>query len=493
MTDGNYENKFGNKTIALNLEALGSKVPPHSNDSEISVLGSLMLDSMAFLTATEYLTPESFYNIANREIYSAMLEMNRKNLQIDMVSLAEYLNSKNLLDKTGGTFYIAEIEAKTPSAANIETHCRIVQEKFIKREIISKCGNMLARAYDNSSDALELVDEYQKAGIKFTESLIRNNARKVSELAPEFYDEVQFAQDNAVNAVVTPALGINYIIRGGFQGPKLYGFAARPGEGKSAKLIACMKSAAKSHKVLFYSVEMDAMEIMERLTANITGIDSYKLMGNGSKLSNPELIEVGEHLSKFTDYDIWIDDTPMWHIDRLKLDIKKNVQKYGVDVVMIDYLQLIGGEGTTRRTREQEITYVANTLKASAKNTKIPHVVAIQFNRDADGKKPKLRDLRESGGIEQALDVCIALYDNQKHDPNDTVVEIQEIVLKQRGGRKGVETIRYDKSLCRFTSLDKAHEQEPTDPPRNVQEDIKWHNEPKERGILDDEDEKPFE
>jgi len=281
------------------------------------------------------------------------------------------------------------------------------------------------------------------------------------------------------NAIPTPNSYMNYLLKGGNIPGDLSLRAANTGEGKTAKLIDEINCSEKYTNVLLYSLEMSGIKVVGRIVANKESLNSYYFSGV-KKLDKSQLYQVDQRMTKLKDSNIYIDESSFWHIDKLRIDVKRNVKEFGIGIVFIDYLQLIDGTGKTRNNREQEISYVSRMLKGIAKENDIPVVAAVQFGKDTYQKTPSLKDLRESHAIAQSADVVIAIYTTpgQNPDADSNIFDSELILLKNRDGMTHKEDVKYNKSTNSFRSIDKLHAEPPEQPP------MEYYNEPKERTIL---------
>ncbi len=435
---------------------LGSKLPPHSNESEIAVLGSCLIDKSAIEKSMSILNENDFYNEAHKEIYSAIVVLFENELDIDIVTLPEYLNHRKQLESVGGAYYIADITTRTPTAANVIQYSHIVKEKALKRQMISDFGQLIAEAYDEEEDVFELIMKYQNKAIDLTKNITTGNLRHISEYTIPFFNKILEAQEGInKEAIPTTNYYINRLLKGGFMPGKLIYYAATPGQGKSAKLVDEINNAEKYRNVCLYSLEMPADEFLGRLVANKEAINSYYFEGMvNKKLDKIQLERIDKRMSKLKNSNIFVDESPFWHIDKLRMDIKRIVKEYDIGIVFVDYIQLV--DGTRKdRNREQEVNYVARTLKGIAKENYIPIVCAAQFGRNTYNKKPTLKDLRESAGLEQAADIVIGIYTplEQTKDEDSDIFDTELLVLKNRGGKEHFEKVKWDKSTYRFVSI----------------------------------------
>lgn len=468
------------------INEIGSIKMPSNLDAEKAVIGSLLLDKRAILTSNRIIQQIDFYSEANRIIYQTIKDMYSNNTEIDLLTLTTQLNDNGNLEKCGGVAYVAGVNDKTVSASNIITYCRIVKENSIKRKMIFEFTKIVKDCY-LQSDAFELLNKSQQIVMDINNSIQTNEVKSLKELLANSLNDILRNQVEQPKSIPTPYKNINAMLKyGGFVGEELYTFCARPGEGKTAMLVdLAVHAGSLGYKVMIFSMENSARSLTERIIANKSEIDSYRIAGRSrTKLTNPEKLSITSHLSQLTKYNIWIDDTQKWHIDNIGLQLKHYKMKFGIDIVMFDYLQLISGAGAGRPNEVNQLDYVAQTLHSYAVTDNIPIVTLAQLGRDAENKQPTLKDIRSAGGIEQASNVVFANYDDKKEQVAEYVPIIKLMILKNRDGRTGYEKLVYNKPFYKFTSqngdLDFKSEQAA----------ISYFNEPEPIFLTDEE--KPF-
>jgi len=437
---------------------IGNKIPPHNNDAEIAVLGAILFDNKAIDRIYNIISPDSFYNESHHILYEQMLEMSKNNIPIDFVSLTEQLIKNKQLEIVGGTAYLMEIKRKTPSAANVEHYAMIVQERFIKRTIIKTGSKLVNNAYDESSDALE--------GLRNAESILSDisndleNKNATTSLKAASIDIItslnagKFAGKQSMT-------GYDEIDKtcGGYIGGRLYILAGWVSSGKTAFMLSQANKLRKQNKrVLIYSIEMTAIELSNRILVQDTKIENWKFFSK-EKMNSAELGKLVTITSEYDDF-LLINDAPQT-INSLNSDINCQINKFDIDLICIDYLQLIS---PNRRSpsREQEITEIAYAFKNISKKTKIPILALAQLNRklaDRKDKRPVLSDLRDSGAIEQAADIVwfihrpsIFLSEEEKRARKSELIET-DATLSQAKNRHGsiISTeIYFEKRIARF-------------------------------------------
>jgi replicative DNA helicase len=401
-----------------NVEALG-KVQPQATELEEAILGAVMLEQGATdLMLSVLPSREVFYNPQHQIIFDAIQSLHTSSKPIDILTVKTELAKQGKLETAGGAYYLAELTSKVNSSANLEYHCRVVLELSVKRELIKESSKITSRAYEDSVDVLDLLDEQNAGMSKIQQLLFRKQALRSNDIAMRFHERlVEKMKNNAPNGVPTPLLELNNLI-GGWQKKNLIIVAARPAMGKTAFMLACLKAAAREGVECFVpSLEMGREELFMRLLAD--EMDYLGVWAPMDKLKNPK--NMNEHdfrcyeeaLQRVSALPFTIDDTPSQTVGEIKAKAHLERRKTKAEfLVLVDYLQLIRGDYATQ-LREQEISYISKSLKALAKELDCPVIALSQLSRAVEqraDKRPQLSDLRESGSIEQDADMVGFLY-----------------------------------------------------------------------------------
>lgn len=420
---------------------------PHNEEMEKNIIGAMLIDNQIITECQEIVKAESFYNSTNRKIFKAICEIAFNGDPVDVFILLE--KYKFQVD------YLSEIIDKTVTSANALTYCRIVQEHYLRRRYINIAQNILEKYTDSQNDIFELMEKTQQEINNIWSGFVTEKNRCLANSQNDIYNEITSYQEGVIEAIKTPNYYINYLLRGGAKESQLIGIAARTGIGKTAYLVHWASCLQEKIPVQFYSMEMSFKQIALRIVANMSSLNTYKLMAVKERMNSTEWEKLHSNFQRLKSSKLYINDASGWSIEKLKIDIKNVVRKYGIKIIFIDFLQLIHAKNMSAGTRDAELTYICNMLKESSKDTGIPHIVAVQVNRAGDDK-PQLKHLRESGGIEQALDICIFLHDkNKENDQYHSQYEIDLIVAKNRDGMNGIENVLYNKECFRFDSIDR--------------------------------------
>lgn len=463
--------KRNNKsTNELSLEQLG-KVPPQAKDLEEAVLGALMLDSDALSNAIEILRTESFYQTEHQKVFSAIEILFNSAQPVDILTVTNQLRKNGELDEIGGAVFVAGLTERVASAANIETHARIIAQKYIQRELIKISAKIMTDAYDETSDVFDLLGEAEKSLYEVSEGNIRKNYDKMSSLIRQALHQIEEVKNKEGGISGVPS-GFQDLdkVTSGWQKSDLVILAARPGMGKTAFVLSTARNTAVQFNkpVAVFSLEMSSVQLVNRLIASESGIAAEKLRkGN---LEDHEWIQLNQKITQLSEAPIFIDDTPALTIFELRAKCRRLKKQHDVELIIIDYLQLMHAGGSQKSgNREQEISTISRSLKSIAKELDVPIIALSQLSRAVEtrggDKRPMLSDLRESGAIEQDADIVCFIYRPEYYGmtewPNsapgedpDCVGQGEIIIAKHRNGSLDNVRLRFIANLAKFTDLD---------------------------------------
>jgi len=446
----------------LQLAPMGDRVPPHSNDAEMAVLGSIMLDKTAFSKVVEVIQADCFYKDIHRKIFEAMIEMSNRNMTIDIISLSEYLRRQGTMELIGGSYYLSEINRHTPTAANVEHYARIVQEHYLKRQLIQASSQILYRAYDPATDALDEIDEAERAIFDIAEKRLRKTYVGMDKLAKETFDMLARMASGNKEGLTGVATGYTKLddMLGGFRKSDLIIIAARPSMGKTALALSIARNAAveKNVPVAVFSIEMSAVQLTIRLLSAESKVNAHSIL-NG-RIKDDEFPQLAQKMDKLAKAPIFIDDSAALSVMELRAKCRRLKAEKNIGLVIVDYLQLM--HGPKAESREREISQISRSLKQIAKELDIPVVALSQLNRSVESrsdKRPMLSDLRESGSIEQDADVVMFVhrpeyYEITTYDDGSPTEGTAELIIgKQRNGPVGTVRVSYVKDYARFENL----------------------------------------
>ena len=438
---------------------LYGRIMPQSLELEEAVLGAMLVDRDGLSSVIEILKPESFYKDAHREIYSTMLDLFEKSQPIDLLTVHESLKKAKKLDIVGGVNYLLDLTNKVASAANVEYHARIIAQKFIQRELIRVSTVTIKDSYEDEKDVFELLDEAEQGLYEITDNNLNTGYEKLSALAIKARREIEAVsqKEEALTGVPTGFDDLDKLTSG-WQKSDLIIVAARPGMGKTAFTLSLARNAAITGKpVAIFSLEMANLQLVQRLISMESNINSRNLR-NG-QLSPDEWLRLNSAIDKMADIPIFIDDSPGINIFELRAKCRRLKQNHGIEMIIIDYLQLMAGSPNAKKgNREQEISSISRALKGLAKELNVPVMALSQLSRSVEtrggSKRPVLSDLRESGAIEQDADIVTFIYrpgyyemDEDADVPQD-LAEI--IVAKHRNGSLDTVNLRFVPEYVRF-------------------------------------------
>ena len=467
LTNLNKERKSRRKNGSLELGTMMfGKVPPQAKDLEEAILGAIMLEKNAFDVVIEILKPECFYLEANQRIFRAMQGLQQKNSPIDLLTVVEELKFREEIDLIGGPYYITKLTNAVVSSANIETHARIVLQKFIQRELIRISGEIIGDAYEDSTDVFDLLDDAETKLFEITNNHLRKDYVSIDTVLVKTIQRIEDlrTRQDEITGVPTGFSVLDHITYG-WQPSDLIVLAARPSVGKTAFALNLARNAAlhptKPTAVGFFSLEMSAGQLVQRILSAESEIWLEKIArGRLEEHEMKQLYKKG--IERLASAPIHIDDTAALNIFELRAKCRRLKNKHNVGLIIIDYLQLMSGAGENRNSnREQEISRISRDLKGLAKELQIPIIALSQLSREVEKRKegnkmPQLSDLRESGAIEQDADLVMFLYRPEYYDITSNELgesnkgETHVRIAKHRNGQ--LDTIKL-KALLAYTEI----------------------------------------
>jgi len=445
---------------------LFGKLPPQAKDLEEAVLGAMMLERDAVSVVIDILDESSFYVDAHQKIYKAMLELFHNTEPVDILTVTDRLRKNGELDVVGGAFFVTELTNRVASSANVEYHARIVSQKHIQRELIRISNEIIKDAYEDTTDVFELLDKAEKGIYSVADQNLQKNFEPMTKLLKKAIDQIEQiqAQESDLTGVPTGFTELDRLTSG-FQKSDLIIVAARPGMGKTAFTLAVARNAAilGNKAIAIFSLEMSSLQLTNRLISGETELPAEKLRkGN---LEPHEWTQLNHRISDLEDAKLFIDDTPAINIFQLRAKCRRLKMQHGIDMIIIDYLQLMSGiDNSKTGNRQEEISIISRSLKSIAKELEIPVIALSQLSRAVEtrsgDKKPQLSDLRESGAIEQDADMVMFLYRPDYYgiteDANGQSTEglTHLIISKHRNGATMEIPIRFIKTYAKFINFE---------------------------------------
>src|SRR5918998_609391 len=441
----------------LEREPPQERLPPHNVEAEQSVLGSLLIDRDAIIKIASYVKPGDFYSRANGTIYEAILDLYNRREPTDFVTLSDELGRRDRLDQVGGVAYLSALLNVVPTAVHVEYYGRIVERTATLRRLIDAGSDIVGIGYRDGVDTEEALDEAERAIFKVSERRSTKDFQSIAEVLDRFFDQIDYMQQHR-GEVVGTASGYADLdqLTGGLQKSDLIIIAARPSVGKTAFALGVAYGAAVQHQktVGIFSLEMSADQLVQRLLSMETGVDSHRL--RLGQIDDNEWDRISRAFGRLSEAPIYIDDASTSNIMDVRSKARRLQAEHGVDLIVIDYLQLM----TARRTenRVQEISEISRGLKGLARELNVPVVALSQLSRAVESRadhRPMLSDLRESGSIEQDADIVIFIYREDKYEDDSEKKGIAEIIIsKHRNGPVGSINLRFFDRTARFADLE---------------------------------------
>jgi len=441
------------------------KIPPQAIEMEEAVLGAMMLEKNAVNAVIDVLKPESFYKEGHQHIFRAMMTLFQATEPIDLLTVTSQLRKDGMLEIVGGAYYITQLTNRVGSAANAEYHARIVSQKFIQRELIRISAETVKNAYEDTSDVFELLDTAESNLFAIAESNIRKNYDSMSTLVSQAIKQIETAmtQKDGLSGVPSGFTELDRVTNG-WQKSDLIVLAARPGMGKTAFVLSLARNIAVEFNkpIAVFSLEMSSVQLVNRLISSETEFPADKLRKGDLKAH--EWQQLNSQISKLTAAPMFIDDTPALNIFELRAKCRRLKAQHDIQMVVIDYLQLMTAGGEGKGNREQEISSISRSLKSIAKELDIPIIALSQLSRAVEtrggNKRPQLSDLRESGAIEQDADMVLFIYRPeyyqlyQDEQGNSTEGMAELIIAKHRNGSLKDVKLRFVAHLAKFQDYD---------------------------------------
>ena len=458
------------KTRKVNNNSI--HMQPQAVDIEKMVLGALMVDKDAFSIVSEILHPETFYEPRSQKIYKAIQTLSLNEDPVDIMTVVEELKREGTLDDIGGAGYILELSERVASSAHIEYHAKILAQKYLARQLISFASVIETKAFDETVDVDELMQEAEGSLFELSQ---KNMRQDYTQIDPVVKQAVEILQKAAANKGGLTGIPTGYAklddYTSGWQRSDLVIIAGRPAMGKTSFALSLAKNIAVDYDtpIAFFSLEMNNVQLVNRLISNVCEIEGKKIL-NG-QLDDEEWKRLDKNVRKLQAAPIYIDDTPGMSIFELRTKARRLVREKGVQVIMIDYLQLMNANGARFGSRQEEVSTISRSLKGLAKELDIPVLALSQLNRTVegregiDGKRPQLSDLRESGAIEQDADMVLFVHRPEYYriftdeKGNDLHGKAQIIIAKHRKGGTGDVLLNFRGEFTRFenpTDSDKS-------------------------------------
>ena len=459
MSDYRKKKEKGSKLIDLSY----GHVQPQAPEVEKAVLGALMIDNEAYMAVCEILKSQSFYEPRHQKIYAAIEQLSLEEKPVDVLTVIEQLAKQGVLEEVGGPSYITELSSKVVTSVNIVYHANIVAEKYLLRQVITLSGTIGNMAYDETIGVKDIVQEAERMIFEISQMNIKKDYTSLDPLITEATKIMQKQSENKGGVVGIPT-GFYKLddITSGWQNSDLVIIAGRPAMGKTAFALSMAKNIAADKRIpmAFFSLEMSGTQLTNRLMANACEISGKKIM-NG-QLDREEWERFDKRINNLMGAPLFIDDTPGLSVFELRTKARRMVREHGIKLIMIDYLQLMNANGMRFNSRQEEVSKISCSLKELAMELNIPVIALSQLNRGvegregAEGKRPMLSDLRESGAIEQDADMVVFvhrpeyyhIYQGTNGEDYRGMAEI--IIAKHRKGATDIVLLNFRGEYTRF-------------------------------------------
>ena len=441
---------------------------PQAPEVEKAVLGALMIDKDAYLEVCDKLRPESFYEPRNQMVYEAIQKLSMDENPVDMLTVVDMLGKMGKLEDVGGPAYVADLSSRVATSANLEYHANIVAEKYLSRQMISYVSVIGKKTYDESYDIKDVVQEAESTLFELSQKNMKKDYSVLAPIVDKAMDMVKIAHANkgGITGISSGYFKLDDMICG-WQNSDLVIIAGRPAMGKTAFALSLAKNIAADQKIpmAFFSLEMSDVQLANRLISNACMIEGTKLMSG--QLDRADWLRLDKKIDKLKDAPLYIDDTEGLSVMELRTKARRLVREKGVKLIMIDYLQLMTASGMKFNSRQEEVSLISRSLKGLAKELNIPVLALSQLNRGvesrqgAEGKRPQLSDLRESGAIEQDADMVIFLHRPEYYGlkmSDDGLIDYHNraevIISKHRKGATGIILMNFIGDYTRFENCD---------------------------------------
>ena len=440
-------------------------VMPQAPEMEKAVLGALMIDNNAYLEVCDLLKSESFYEPRNQMVYEAIMRLSMEQSPVDVLTVTDKLGKMGKLEEVGGPAYIAELSSITVSSANIEYHANVVAEKYLARQMINYVSVIGKKTFDETYDIHDVIQEAEGILFELTQKNMKKDYSALGPIIGKAVDIIEKAHSNTGGLTGIPT-GFYKLddMTCGWQNSDLVIIAGRPAMGKTAFALSLAKSIAidQNKPMAFFSLEMTDVQLANRLMSNVSGIEGKKLL-NG-QLDREDWNRLDKSLTRLIEAPLYIDDTEGLSVMELRSKARRLVKEHKVELIMIDYLQLMTASGMRYNNRQEEVSLISRSLKGLAKELNVPVLALSQLNRGVEsregveGKRPQLSDLRESGAIEQDADMVVFLHRPeyyglyQSDDGKDYRGKAEVIIAKHRKGATGIVLLDFIGEFTRFAN-----------------------------------------
>jgi len=441
-------------------DLFADRLPPQNIEAEQALLGAIFLEPSSLTLASELLIPEDFYRASHQKIFTCMLKLSDQGEPFDLVTVTSELADQKILEEVGGVSYLSDLANSVPTAANVEYYGKIVEEKSILRRLIRTATHIASEGYAREDEVEVLLNEAEKNILEVAQRKNSGVFQNIKDVLVQTYDDIEVLHNRKGDITGIPT-GFSDLDRmtAGFQRNDLIIVAARPSVGKTAFALNIAQNVATKtdENVAIFSLEMGAQQLVMRMLCAEGNIDAQRLR-TGS-LTADDWGKLTMAMGSLSNAGIYIDDTPGIRVGEIRSKCRRLKQEGGLGMILIDYLQLIQGNGRSGENRQQEVSEISRALKALARELEVPVIALSQLSRGVEqrqDKRPMMSDIRESGSIEQDADIVAFLYREdyyEKDTENQNIIEI--IIAKQRNGPVGTVQLAFVKEYNKFVNLER--------------------------------------
>jgi len=433
---------------------LYEKIPPQNREAEMSVLGAMFFDETALIKAIEVLRPAYFYDLRHQNLFQVVADLFEKNQPVDLITVSEELRKRKQLDDIGGISYLTQLSTSVPTSANVEYYARIVKEKALLRQLIHSATQIVQNSLESDSNAKEMIDTAEKMIFDIGQSQVEGRSVQIKDIIHENMETIDrlFQKKEYVTGLATGFHEFD-TMTAGLQPSDLIIVAGRPSMGKSAFATAIVEHAGINMKkpVVIFSLEMSKEQLVQRMLCSRARVDAQKV--RTGYLSHQDWLKLTAAAGKLSEAPIFIDDSPAQTVLEIRAKARRLKMKHDIQLIVIDYLQLMQGVRSVE-SRQQEISEISRSLKALAREIRVPVIAVSQLSRAVEqrtGNRPQLSDLRESGAIEQDADLVVFLFREEYYAPSEeNKNKAEAIIAKQRNGPVGSVPLVFIKEWTRF-------------------------------------------
>ena len=444
-------------------EVVAGKIPPQNLDAEKSLIGAVLIDEEVLADVSERVRPDDFYEKRHGVIFGGMMRLYEKHKPVDLLTLTDELKKKDELDIIGGSAYLSELTNYVPTAAHAEAYAELVATAAVRRRLIKASAEISEMGFDEDTSTQELLEKAEAELFSVSDQSLKQDLVSLESILTESFDRLEELHRNkgAIRGVRTGYRDLDNMTAG-LQRSDLIILAARPAMGKTTLVtnLAYNVATIAKQSVLFFSLEMSKEQLVDRMLADASGVDSWNIRtGN---LSDDDFSKLSEAMGEMAEAPIYIDDTPGLSVLEMRTKARRQAHEAPLGLIIVDYLQLMQASGRSDGNRVQEVSEISRGLKLIARELNVPVIALSQLSRSVESRSPQipqLADLRESGSIEQDADIVMFIYREAYYNPETERENITDLIIaKHRNGPTGKVELYFHPERLRFMSLDKRHD-----------------------------------